>query len=172
MATPVATFYDDGTLALGTGGGLKNPGSIEYPAGSISDSHVSASADISGSKLQRNSPWVINQEGTAADRTIQQFMKGDGSLILFTVWCGTAPTGANSVTIDLQVNGDSVLASAVTLDSGSSANTEYTGTITSVSFTDGQRVSVVINETTGGTPVQDCADIGVRVDIDEAYAAS
>ena len=172
MAAPVFIVYDDGTIALATGGSIQNPTSIDYPYGGISDDHVSASANISGSKLQRNSPWPVNQEGTAADRTRSQFMKGDGSLILFTVWCGTAPTGANSVTVDLQVNGVSVLAAAITLNSRSVAHTEYPGPLSSASFSDGDRISVVINETTGGTPAQDCADIGVRVDIDENYSAS
>lgn len=172
MATPVLTVYSDGTLAMSAAGAFQNPGSIDYPTGSITNTHIAANAAISGSKIQRNAPWIINQEGTATDRTFQVFAKGAGSFILFTVWCGTAPTGANEVTIDLQKGGASVLSAVVTLDSSSSANTEYTGTISSAAFADGDRIGIVINETEGGTPSQDCADIGVRLDWDEAYAAS
>lgn len=172
MATPVFIVYDDGTTAWSSGGSIRNPSTIEYPPGSIADSHVAASAAISGSKLQRNAPWIVHQEGVAADRTFNLFMKGDGSLALLTLWCGTAPTGANTVTIDLQKNGVTVLSAVVTLSSASVANTEYTGTIDTTAFSDGDRLSVVINETTGGTPVQDCADIGVRVDLNEDYSAS
>jgi hypothetical protein len=171
MATAVFTIYDDGTVILPSGGNIRNPDDIEYPAGSIVNADISASAAIAATKCEKAPVWVVNQEGVAVDRTFQTFIKGAGQLTMFTVWCGTAPTGAKTVTVDLQVGGVSVLDSVVTLDSSSSANTEYTGTISSATLADGSRLSVVIDETSSGT-TQDAEDVGARVDWDEAYATT
>jgi len=171
MATVVMQVYDDGSLVLNNGD-LLGASSVHLAAGDVSDTHVAADAGIDASKLEHNKTWFVNQEGTATDRTFQTYIKGStGTLKHFTVVCGTAPTGSNSVTVDLQIDGVSALASAVTLNSGSAANTEYTGTISTVALEDGDRLAVVINETQGGTPAQDCADIGVRIDWDEDYAS-
>lgn len=172
MASPILIIYSDGTMAFSSGGSINNPGSIEYPALSITNAHVSTSAAIAGSKMQRNAPWLGSQQGAAADRTVQVFMKGAATLAMFTLWCGTPPSGANTVTIDLQKNGATVLTAVVTFNSSTTGNTEYTGTIDTTALADGDRLAVVINETTSGTTVQDCADIGWRVDFDEAYATS
>jgi len=171
MATVVFQVYDDGSAVLNNGD-LLGASSVHLAAGDVSDTHVAADAGIDASKLEQTKTWFVNQEGTAADRTFQTYIKGStGTLHHFTIVCGTAPTGSNSVTVDLHNDGVSVLSAPVTLNSGSVAHEPYDGTISSVALADGDRLAVVINETQGGTPAQDCADIGVRVDWDEDYAS-
>ena len=152
-------------------GAIYGPTDIDYPAGSIENVDVSASAAVAASKLQKSPVWIETQTGTAETQTYQTFIKGStGTLKHLTVVCGTACSGSSTVTVDLQVDGVSVLATALTINSSTTPNSELTATIDTPGVTDGERLSVVITATQSGSDAL-ATDVGFRLDWDEDYAS-
>lgn len=165
-------------VRLGTdlmvGGGIYDVSYIAYPAALIQNSHVHAEAAIAASKLQ----WPIvlqgRYNGTIADGATRyrlRWAKAAGTLhTVLTASCQTAPSGSTTATIDLQVDGVSVLVAVITLNSSTVVNTELTGTVSSASIADGERIDVVITGAQSGTDALP-ADIDFQIELDETYNA-
>lgn len=163
-----ATFPDDVIV----GGWLVGMAGIGYPLASIENRHVSPAAAVEARKLQRSLAPSTFQTGTAQDETrMLRIVKGlTGTLKHFTVSNVVACGGTSTVTVDLQVNGVSVLAAVVTLNPATGNRGEEVGVIATAAVADGDVLEAVINATQVGT----CAlatGVFAQVDMDEAYAA-
>ena len=123
--------------------------------GCIEDKHVAAGAAISASKLEHQHRAVYAQESAttaAAETLVAHVVKGtNGTLKTFKAGCVTACVGDATITVDLKVNGVSVLTAVVTLDNGQSARELVAGTIDtdSLSADDVIEVAVTVNAGTG-----------------------
>jgi len=168
MAGEAVVVQHEGSMILL--GELLGVTGIGYPAGSIENVDISASAAIAASKCQRGPVISGHQTGEASDETIVAFFcKGTtGTIKSFTVSNLTANSGSSTVTVDLKKNGTTVLSAAVTLNSSKAAFSETEGTVTTTSLTDGDYLTVVINATQSGT---DALATGVfwQIELDEDY---
>jgi hypothetical protein len=157
------------------GGKIFDVTSLAYPAGEITNTHIHATAAIAASKLQWPIPLRGELNGTVADGTTKRrlrWVKGTAGTLhaAFTISCQTPPSGGSTATVDLQVDGVTVLTAVITLNSSTVANTELTAVVSSNSVADGERIDVVIVGSENGTDAMP-ADIDFQVDLDETYQA-
>jgi len=141
---------------LRVGGDLSCLGTIStqtlsVPAGTIVDADVNALADISHTKLEHQHRIVYGQAGTPSTETrvIHVCYGATGEVLAVEAGVISAETGANSVTVDVQKDGTSVLSSVITLDSGNAAYTPEAGTLKTdgtEDLADGDVLTVVITD--------------------------
>lgn len=164
----VATF--DGSMILR--GELLGVTGIAYPAGSIENVDISASAAIAQSKCQRGPVLTGRQHSTAVDETIIAFFcKGATATIKnFTVSNLVACAGSSALTVDLKKNGTTVLSAPITLSSADAAYSESSGVITVTGLVDGDYLTVVIDVTASGTDAL-AEDVFWQIELDEDYLA-
>jgi hypothetical protein len=95
--------------------------SMSLPTSSVTDDKVSASADISASKLEHQHQLVLAQaHGVAAsdERRVIHVVKGaTGTVVSFRAGVVVANIGNSTITVDLRKNGTTILTSVITLDS-------------------------------------------------------
>ena len=165
----VAATYNGHIIVLGGIFGLTE---MEYPSESIVNGDISPAAAIAASKCQKSLSLTLKQASTAADETrIVRVVKGaTGTLKHFTVSNVTACAGASTLTVDLQNNGVSVLAAAVTLNAATGNLGEAVGTISTPAVVDGDVLTEVVTTSQSGTDALATGVFG-QVDMDEAYAA-
>jgi GH43 family beta-xylosidase len=134
---------------------------INLPADSVNNAAVIAAAGISASKVeQQHSVRHETADGTAvAASTNQVFIAygATGTVVAFRVACTVAPTGADTVTVDLQKSTGgaafaTVLTGVVTLNVSSVARVVQSGTISATSFVAGDIFRIVV--TASGTSCQ------------------
>lgn len=123
-------------------------------AGSITDALVSSTAGIGATKVQRINTEVYSQPNTTATsetRVIQVVRPANGAAASeFSVGCIAAAVGAATVTVDLKVDGSSILSGVVTIDNTLAAYTPKVGTITAPTLVQGNVLTIVITATASG----------------------
>lgn len=136
-------------------GNIQFLGNVYLPAGCISDENVADNAAISANKLQHQHRAVYTQasgETAAAETRVVHVVKGtSGTLKTFKAGCVTACQGDATITVDLLVNGTSVLTDTITLDSSQSNYQLIEGTIQTpaVDADDVVEVAISVNAGTG-----------------------
>jgi len=129
-------------------------GTLDYPALSLVNADVSASAAIAYTKLGHKHNKTYAQAGNSVDETKVIHVVHGATCTLLNFECGvvTAFVG-DSCTIDLKKNGTTVLSAVVTLDDGDAAYAKVAGTISTAGGVDGDVYTVVQDFTTAaGTP--------------------
>jgi hypothetical protein len=151
-----------GTLTVGT--------SVNLPAGSLQNTDIEASAGIDASKLDHYETVAAFLAGQAASQTIQAFYAPAAGTLRSTFHAGsvTPCSGAAEVEVDLQVDGVSVLASVITLDSTNSARVAEQGTVQTASVSAGSLVEVVLTASPEGSSNL-ASDVFASFGIDYTY---
>ena len=119
----------------------------------IKDQHVDSEAGIQAGKLEHQHRAVYAQESAttaaAATRVVHVVKGAAGKLKTFKAGCVTPCIGNATITVDLKVNGASVLQSAVVLDSSQSAYQLVEGTIQTDGLSAGDVVGVAVTVNAG-----------------------
>jgi len=124
-------------------------------SGCVEDKHVAADAAIQASKLEHQHRAIYAQESAttaAAETRAVHVVKGtNGTLKTVKAGCVTPCVGDATITVDLLINGVSVLTAAIALDSAQSAYELVAGTISSDSLSAGDvvEIDVTVNAGTG-----------------------
>lgn len=133
------------------------------PAGSITDASVIASAGIQATKVIHQTAHHYEQDaGSAvvAQTRMLHTVYGQTALIVnMDVMTPTPPTGADTVTVDLQRGNPttgftSLLSSPVTLNNATVARTPIEAAIATTALADDDTLQIVVtpNHTTGALP--------------------
>lgn len=135
--------------------GTLTPRSINLPSGCVVDDDVSASADISASKLehqyQRVSVLCDHATSAAAKRQqIHRVYGATGTILEFGVAASVAATSTGAAVINLYKNGSTILSATITLDSATAAFTlkEPSG-FTSTALVAGDVLEAAIDSVSG-----------------------
>lgn len=125
---------------------------MSIPANTVVNAAVSASADITSTKLEMQRSFTYSQNGTAASATIPIHVVYGATCSLVSIKAVSivANIGAATVTVDLKKNGSSVLSAVITLDSANTARVAESGTITTAGGVAGDLYELVIVATAGG----------------------
>jgi hypothetical protein len=141
------------------------------PAGSVSNSHVAASADIDATKLEHQHVRSYAQEGStlaATERRVLHVVRGaTGTVVEFLATLRVAAIGDSTVTVNLLKNGTTILTANISLDSGDAAySISSAAGYTSTSLVQGDVLEVSITATagTGTLPKGITAELVVRED--------
>jgi len=137
-------------------GALRVTGTVTMGAGSIQDGAVNAAADLQYSKLQHQHRPVYRQESettaAAEQQTIHVVVGATGTLLSVKAGCVTPCAGNATITVDLLVNGASVLDSAcIELSSAEAAYELLAGSIddTALEVGDVIEIDVAVDAGTG-----------------------
>lgn len=147
------------------------PAALNIPSATVLNASVQAAAGISASKLEHQHQKSYGQANAAASdetRVIHVVHGATGEILEFEAGSIAKAVGDSTVTVDLQVNGVSVLSAVITLDN---ANTNYVaeaGTISSADLADGDVLTIVIDATvgTGTLPTGVFCSVKLREDAD------
>jgi hypothetical protein len=141
-------------------------GTMSVPANSIRDAQVASDAAIGAGKLVNRINLTYSQaNGTnnvAKRQYIHRVYGVSGTLQDFKAINRVAASGGDSTSVDLYVNGSSVLSAAIVLNAAA-GTTSQSGTISTPAVTQGDRVEVVV--TLSGTNVGQ--EVGVFTVLDE-----
>lgn len=123
-----------------------------FPAASITNAAVSATAAIDATKLEHRHRITYAQPNTsAADETIVIYnAKAAGTVNAFSAGSIAIAVGAATCTFDLKKNGTTILSAVITIDSGNTNYVAEAGTISSAAYVAGDTFTVVIDGTAGG----------------------
>ena len=108
------------------------------PASIISDTHISAGADIDPAKMGHRFEKTISQKlgvDVATEAHVAHAVYGTtGTLLAFRAGAVTPAGSATTVAVDLKKNGTTVLSSTITLNNSQAAYEMVNGTISSASL--------------------------------------
>lgn len=131
-------------------------------AGSVNDSDVAAGAPgkfVAASKLEHQSVKHFSQGSavvaTSVAFSVHSVYGTTGVLLAFSAGCVVVPIGAATVTVDLKVNGTSLLSAPITLNSSSVARTPQFATFATTALVAGNLLEVVTVATAGGGTLPD-----------------
>lgn len=151
--------------------GTVTPRRFNCPADSITNAAIQASAGVSATKVQQNYSKQLDLTNhatvAAAERRLLHRCRGaSGTVVSFGALATVAAVGDSTASVDLLLNGVSILTAAVQLDSGDAAGTLVSGTLSSTALVAGDRleVNVTVSAGTGTLPKGLCADVLVRED--------
>lgn len=122
------------------------------PASSITNTAVKADAGISATKLEHRFQLVAAQANTAAadeTRVIHVVYGATGSIVAFKAGSIAKAVGDAITTVDLKVNGSSVLSAVITLDSANTNRVAESGTVSTPALVAGDVLEIVIDGTIG-----------------------
>lgn len=145
-------------------------GTLTMPDGTVVDGDVAAAAGIAASKLEHDHRPIYSQESAttaAAETKVVHIAKGDGTLNEFKAGCVVANIGAATVTVDLTVNGVSVLTAAIEIDSGDAAYALVEGAIDTTAIETGDVIEVAVTVAAGGGTLG--KGVFAYLDLDEDY---
>ena len=127
---------------------------VSFPAQTIGDAQINASAPITAPKMEhRHQPHFIQSgvAAAAADRRVVYRAKSPGTVTGLWVGLTVANVGAATVTVDFLKNGTTVLATPVVL---TSATVPYTGAVAAAvataAYTTGDVFEVSVAVAAGG----------------------
>ena len=144
---PKSIIYNDTHIA-----GEFSCKSFTPPAGSITNNAVDANAAIDATKVVQQYNKTLQRAVPSGDETASVHLAyGDGEIIDFQVFCGTAPASGKSYKVDLQINGVTALSSVITITDATTPLTPAAGTISVADYDAGDILSVVIDDVAGGT---------------------
>lgn len=144
MSRIAGNLFVTGTLQAGT---------VVLSSSCVTDEKVSATADISASKLEHNNRAMFAQasgtNATAETRTIYTAVNV-GSVTGFKIGAIVAATGDSTATLDLKKNGTTILTGTVQLTSATAAYTLVAGTVgSSAALAAGDVLTVVMTVSAG-----------------------
>lgn len=122
------------------------------PAGSVTSASIKTDAGVESTKLQhRFQPTCAQPNTAAADETrVAHVVYGaTGSIVAFSAGSIAKAVGDATCTVDLKVNGTSVLSAPITLDNANTNRVAEAGTVTTPALVAGDVVEVVIDGTIG-----------------------
>lgn len=127
-------------------------GTLSVPASTLTDAGVSASADITATKLEMQKSFTYGQNGTASSVTvpIHSVYGATGAVVAIKAGSIVANIGAATVTVDLKKNGTTMLSGVITLDNANTARVAEAGTLSVTSLVAGDLLELVIVATAGG----------------------
>lgn len=136
--------------------GHLSAGSMTVPANTVLDDNVRSDADIEATKLQHQHQITraLSPHATAAStkrEVLHSVYGATGTITSFSVGATVAPTGGDSVVVDLLKNGTTVLSGTVTLDSGNSNFVPEDGTVSVTSLVAGDVLEVNVSSVSGTT---------------------
>ena len=126
-------------------------GTLQLGAGIVTNNEVSSSAAIDADKMQHvyyaGTNFALAIGGTPTDREELVFLAGvAGTFRQF--YCVLTDSGTSTaITFDLKKNGVSVLSSAVSYVHGDGDGTVKTGTLSTTTFSAGDRISIFMDVT-------------------------
>lgn len=130
--------------------GKFNGGSIT--PGTIVGTDMAGNADVRCEVMRhtfvQGTDFNIGVAATPVTKTVMLYVPyGNAAVLGFHALVAT-PGSASSVTVDLQVNGASILSAPITLTNSSVGNTVYNATIANGSMTSGMIVTAVLTVST------------------------
>jgi hypothetical protein len=123
-----------------------------FPDGGVTNAKVASNAAIDADKLEHLHVRTFAQPNTAATaetRVVHEVVGATGTIRTFSAGSIAKAVGDSTVTVDLKVNGTTVLSGVITLDN---ANTNYVsepGTISDDDLAAGDVLTVVTTATAG-----------------------
>ncbi|MFL5328406.1 MAG: hypothetical protein ACJ8C4_05785 [Gemmataceae bacterium] len=130
--------------------GLFTAESMELPAASVRNASVAPDAAIDASKCVQQYVFTHKQNGNVAVATDRLHVAiDDGILQGARVEIRAAPAAANSFTVDLKVNGLSILSSPLTIDHSTAVDTPLDLDIATPEYLANNRIDVVIAAVAG-----------------------
>lgn len=150
--------------------GRLTPTFFDYPAQSITNDAISATAGIKTTKMQHRFQANYSQPNTAAtSETRTVFVaRSSGTILELAAGSISVATGNATVTIDLLKNGVSVLTSVLTLDSSNISRQVKVGVLNgaSVSLVSGDWLELVITATAGTGTLPTGVFASVKIDVE------
>lgn len=125
---------------------------MSLPAGCVEADDIEANAGIEASKLQhRHQPTFAQPNTAAADETrmVHVVYGTTGSIIAFKAGSIAKAVGDAITTVDLKVNGASVLSAVITLDNANTNRVAESGTVLTPALVVGDVIEVVVDGTIG-----------------------
>lgn len=128
---------------------------LQIPASTIVNSHISSAAGISASKVEHRLTKTYSQEldttSVSEERVLHIVYGATGDIISFEAGSSTACVGDATITVDLRKNGvtTSLLTAAIVLDTSNTAYVAEGGTIDTAEVEDGDVLHAIF--TTAGT---------------------
>jgi hypothetical protein len=129
------------------------------PIGALTDAMVSASANIAATKLQKQFQENYSNTDSAtsalSEQRVLHVLRGStGTLVEFAAGAVVVLTGADTCTVDLLLNGTSMLTSAIALASADTVRALKFATLASTGLTAGSclEVKVTVNHGSGTLP--------------------
>lgn len=144
-----SNFDGDVTFQSGT---ATFRGPVVLPANTVGNTQVSATAPLDATKTVHQYQRSLSQpHGTAAtdERRVIHVARSAGSIVEFRAGPVVAATGDSTVTVDLLVNGVSVLSSVVTIDNGDAAFTKQAAVLSTAAYAAGDVIEVALDATAG-----------------------
>jgi hypothetical protein len=144
----MATAFDGDVIVQGNLYG-KN---IIPTASSVTDSSVAVNAGIQATKMRHRHCKKGSLAGVAVTETdpIHVVIGATANVIAFMAGCIVPPIGAATVTVDLRLNGASVLTVPITINSGSTARIIQAAIVLTTAGVVGGWYDVVVTATAGG----------------------
>jgi hypothetical protein len=136
-------FYVTGDLSSKT---------FSPPAGSITNTAIRANAGVSATKLEHRFQSVVAQPNAAAvdeTRVVHVVYGATGSIVAFSAGSIAKAVGDATCTVDLKVNGSSVLSAPIALDNANTNRVAEAGTVSTPALVAGDVLEVVIDGTIG-----------------------
>lgn len=128
-------------------------GSIDLPAGDVTNAHVASAAGIEASKLQHPVHETYSQKSTATavvERHVVHVVSGAAATVVrIEAGCVTACIGDAEVTVDLLKNGATILSADITLDSSQSARDTVVGAIAAAGLVAGDVLELDVTVAAG-----------------------
>lgn len=124
--------------------------------GSVTDDTVLAGAAIDATKLEHEhvitKALAPHATAAAATRQVIHVVAGNtGDIVSFSVGATVAPTGGDSVTVNLRNNGTEILSAAVVLDNTNTNFVLEEGTLSDAALTVGDVIEAEISAVSGTT---------------------
>lgn len=130
--------------------------SMTVPSNAVGNSAIRSGDPIDASKLENQQVITkhLSAHATAASVTrqvIHAVYGATATLIAFHVGCTVAPTGADTVTINLKRNGTNILSGDITLDNTNTNFIVEAGTLTTTDVVAGDVIEVDVSAVSGTT---------------------
>jgi len=127
---------------------------MDIPSGTVVNDDVSGAAAIEATKLQHQHQ-ITHAQGSATtaaaeEKVIHVVYGATGTIVAINAGMVSPNVGAAACTVDLHVNGATVLDAVISLTSGETAFELVAGTIDTPALTDDDVVELVITATAGG----------------------
>ncbi len=143
---------------------------VQLPSATVGNDQVKAGAGVAASKLEHEHRVAYAQESdttAAAETRVVHVVRGaTGSIVSAAAGCVVANVGDATVSVDVTVNGSSVLTAAIEIDSADAARAVVDGAISSAALTAGDvvEIAVTVDAGTGTLGKGVFAQVNIRED--------
>lgn len=129
--------------------------SMTIPDNSIGDSSIRTGEAIGSEKLEHQiyRELALSNHATtpSVERRFLHCAYAAGEIVSFSIGCTVAPTGADTVTVQLKKNGTNLLTGNVVLDSGNANFIPEDGTPTTPTYSAGDVFEIDVSAVSGTT---------------------